>query len=71
MAEGDTAPRRRAFLLHRLALAIPRAAADGLQDTAATLAEWHATLIGRWGPVELPLALRSASPPSIIIGDTP
>jgi hypothetical protein len=56
MAEGDTAPRRRAFLLHRLALAIPRAAADGLQDTAATLAEWHATLIGRWGPVELPLA---------------
>jgi hypothetical protein len=56
MAEGDTAPRRRAFLLHRLALAIPCAASDGLPGTAATLAQWHATLIGRWGPVELLLA---------------
>lgn len=56
MTEGDAAPRRRAFLLHRLRLAIPRANADDLPVTAATLAEWHESLTGRWGPVPLPLA---------------
>jgi len=56
MTEGDAAPRRRAFLLHRLELAIPRAEADGLPVTAATLSEWHATLTSRWGPMPLALA---------------
>jgi hypothetical protein len=54
--EGDAAPRRRAFLLHRLELAIPRASADGLPVTAATLAEWQDSLSARWGPVPLLLA---------------
>jgi hypothetical protein len=53
MTEGDAAPSRRAFLLHRLELAIPRADADGLPVTAATLAEWHESLSSRWGPVAL------------------
>jgi len=53
MTEGDAAPSRRAFLLHRLELAIPRADANGLPVTAATLAEWHESLSSRWGPVAL------------------
>jgi hypothetical protein len=56
MTEGDAAPRRRAFLLHRLELAIPRAHADGLPVTAAALSQWHERLSDRWGPVPLALA---------------
>jgi hypothetical protein len=56
MAEGDAAPSRRAFLLHRLELAISRAGADDLPVTAATLTEWHESLSTRWGPVPLRLA---------------
>ena len=56
MTEGDAAPRRRAFLLHRLELAIPRAEADGLPVTAASLSQWHKTLTSQWGPVPLALA---------------
>jgi hypothetical protein len=56
MAEGEAAPSRRAFLLHRLELAVPRADADRLPVITATLAEWHNILSSRWGPVPLLLA---------------
>jgi hypothetical protein len=56
MAEGGAAPGRRAFLLHRLALAAPLAAADGLPATAAALQQWRDTLAGQWGEISLPLA---------------
>jgi len=56
LADGDAAPSRRAFLLHRLELAIPRADADGLPVAATALAEWHESLSNRWGRVQLLLA---------------
>lgn len=50
---GIVAPPRRAFLLHRLALAEPIAARRDLPGLAATLQAWQARLLERWGPQPL------------------
>ncbi|MHB8504670.1 MAG: hypothetical protein ACYDEN_02950 [Acidimicrobiales bacterium] len=54
------APPRRAFLLHRLALAEPIAARRDLPDLATTLRAWQARLLERWGPQPLPQRQRFA-----------